>query len=160
MDYRRVYDAFIADRLSKCGDKAKRPGMERHHIIPKCLDGSNADTNLVNLTYSDHIFAHLLLAKIYGGKLAIAFQKMTTVERYRGRHTRLAHAALMQESRRAKGDGRRGGKQSEKQRAAIKQYNNGRIGQPASPKLIEARRRQGRERVGTPAHPNSMAASQ
>jgi hypothetical protein len=158
MDYRRIYDAFIADRLAKCGDKTKRPGMERHHIIPKCMKGSNADDNLVNLTCSDHIFAHLLLARIYGGKLAIAFNRMTGIERYQGRHTRLKYARLMEEARKTQGLSRLGKKNGEKQKAAIRLYNLNRRGQPASPKLVEARRRQGREREGKPAHPKALEA--
>lgn len=37
---------------------------EKHHIIPKCLGGNDYDHNLVCLTYSEHIFAHYLLAII------------------------------------------------------------------------------------------------
>lgn len=40
---------------------------ERHHIEPKSLGGSDAPANLITLTPEDHFFAHLLLAKIYGG---------------------------------------------------------------------------------------------
>lgn len=159
MDYQRIYDAFIVDRLAKFPSKSKHPHRERHHIVPKCLKGMNDPENLVSLTYSDHMFVHLLLARIHGGKLAIAFQKMTTVERYRGRHTRLAHTALMAESRRAKGDGRRGGTQSEKQRAAIKQYNESRIGKGAHPNLVAGWKRHAEWQRGKPAHPNSIIAA-
>lgn len=159
MDYRRIYDAFIADRLVRNPSKAKAAGMERHHIVPKCMGGSNDKPNLVSLTFSDHIFAHVLLAKIYGGKLAIALWKMTTVPRYQGRHTRLMSAALIAESRRAKGDARRGKPQTENQKAAVRLFNKNRKGQPATPALIAARRRQGLERIGKPAHPNSIAAA-
>jgi len=134
--------------------------MERHHIIPKCLGGQNGPDNLVNLTYSDHMFSHLLLAKIYGGGLAIAFSKMLTVPRYQGRHTRLTYAKVMAESRRAKGDGRRGenGRHTPAQAAGLKRYNESRKGKPASSTLIAARRRQGLERVGKPAHPKALEA--
>lgn len=37
---------------------------EKHHIIPKCLGGSDCSDNLVSLTYPEHIFAHYLLAII------------------------------------------------------------------------------------------------
>ena len=158
MDYRRIYNAFVADRLAKCSGKEKRLGMERHHIVPKCMGGTNDSSNLVNLTYSDHMFAHLLLARIYGGKLAIAFGKMCTVPRYQGRHTRHRYENIMAEARCAKGDSRRGHKNGEKQRAAIRLYNLNRRGQPASPALIAARRRQGDERRGKPSHPKALEA--
>lgn len=158
MDYQRIYDAFIADRLLKCPEKAKRKSMERHHIVPKCLSGSNDLSNLVNLSFSDHIFAHLLLAKLHGGKLAIAFQRMTTVERYRGRHTRLKHAALMAESRKAKGNSMRGRKQSAAHAEALKRYNESRRGKGLHPNLLAARKRQGELRRGKPAHPKALEA--
>lgn len=37
---------------------------EKHHIIPKCLNGSNDITNLVYLTAKEHYVAHHLLCKI------------------------------------------------------------------------------------------------
>jgi hypothetical protein len=38
---------------------------ERHHIIPKCMGGSNSKDNLVKLTPSEHYIAHQLLVKIF-----------------------------------------------------------------------------------------------
>jgi hypothetical protein len=38
---------------------------EKHHIIPKCLGGSDEQSNLVNLTPEEHYIAHQLLVKIY-----------------------------------------------------------------------------------------------
>lgn len=38
---------------------------ERHHIIPKCLDGSNQCDNLVRLTPEEHYVAHQFLAKMF-----------------------------------------------------------------------------------------------
>ena len=36
---------------------------EKHHVIPKKLGGSNANSNLINLTAREHFIAHLLLYK-------------------------------------------------------------------------------------------------
>lgn len=38
---------------------------ERHHIIPKCMGGSNNKENLVDLPAKAHFLAHWLLIKIY-----------------------------------------------------------------------------------------------
>ena len=38
--------------------------FERHHVIPKCLNGGDEETNLVELTAREHYIAHLLLAKM------------------------------------------------------------------------------------------------
>lgn len=38
---------------------------ESHHIIPRCLGGSDDPSNLVNLTAREHFVAHQLLAKMH-----------------------------------------------------------------------------------------------
>jgi hypothetical protein len=64
MNYARIYDEFIANRRGRNPQPA-----ERHHIVPRCIGGNNAAENLILLSSEDHFFAHLLLAKIFGGKL-------------------------------------------------------------------------------------------
>lgn len=70
MDYHRIYLDFIKDR------RAKEPGLtgyvEKHHILPRSLGGGDEPENLIALTPEDHFFAHLLLAKMHGGKMAAA----------------------------------------------------------------------------------------
>jgi hypothetical protein len=39
--------------------------VERHHILPKCQDGSDIIDNRVQLTAKEHLIAHLLLHKMY-----------------------------------------------------------------------------------------------
>jgi hypothetical protein len=39
--------------------------FEFHHVIPRCMDGMDDPTNLVELLPEEHRIAHLLLAKIY-----------------------------------------------------------------------------------------------
>lgn len=65
MDYARVYADFIKDRRAL----SLAPGRyaERHHIVPRCVGGTDDPDNLIRLTPEDHYFAHLLLAKAYGG---------------------------------------------------------------------------------------------
>lgn len=41
--------------------------FEVHHILPRSLGGTNEPSNLIKLSAGDHYFAHLCLAKIYGG---------------------------------------------------------------------------------------------
>ena len=41
---------------------------ETHHIIPKCLGGSNNLENLVSLTAREHYLCHLLLPKMVEGQ--------------------------------------------------------------------------------------------
>jgi hypothetical protein len=55
-------------------------GLERHHILPKCLGGKNAVDNIVVLTPREHFIAHLILTKCYTGdpafRMASALHKM------------------------------------------------------------------------------------
>jgi len=54
--------------------------VERHHIIPKCLGGSNKSDNLVKLTAEEHYVAHQLLIKCFpkNRKIAHAIMLMTS----------------------------------------------------------------------------------
>jgi hypothetical protein len=51
------------------GDERK----ENHHIIPRCMGGSNDLDNRVDLTLSEHFLAHQLLVKIYPNNLKLIF---------------------------------------------------------------------------------------
>ena len=61
MNYQKIYDSLI--------ERGKRTLIhgyrENHHIIPKCMGGSNKKENLVYLTPEEHFVAHQLLVKIY-----------------------------------------------------------------------------------------------
>jgi hypothetical protein len=61
MNYQKHYDALV--ERAKC--RTLSGYSERHHIVPKCLGGSNESSNLVRLTAEEHFVAHQLLAKIH-----------------------------------------------------------------------------------------------
>lgn len=54
--------------------------VERHHIVPKSLGGSNAKSNIAALTAREHLICHLLLVKMTNGdaksKMACAAMRM------------------------------------------------------------------------------------
>jgi hypothetical protein len=55
--------------INNARENAYIPGKtEKHHIIPKSCGGNDHITNLVNLSYSDHFQAHILLSKITVGE--------------------------------------------------------------------------------------------
>ena len=62
MNYEKIYRDFISNR----NNITINGYYEVHHIIPRAFGGSNDESNLIKLTASDHFFAHILLAKIYG----------------------------------------------------------------------------------------------
>lgn len=61
MNYKRIYDRIVArakERVLECY-------TERHHIVPRCLNGTDEPDNLVDLTPEEHYVCHQLLAKMY-----------------------------------------------------------------------------------------------
>jgi hypothetical protein len=69
MNYERIYNEFIADRRGKEANLiASGEYKERHHIVPRSMGGTDDASNIIALTAGDHYFAHLCLAKAYGGR--------------------------------------------------------------------------------------------
>lgn len=58
-----MYNKFI----EKCKDQVIPNGVytEKHHIVPRYMNGTNDLSNLIVLTYRQHILAHLLLYRKY-----------------------------------------------------------------------------------------------
>ena len=78
MDYWSLYETLIR----KAGRRSLRGiYFERHHIIPRCLDGDNSAENIVKLTYREHFLAHWLLIKMFAGekrrRMTYAFHAMS-----------------------------------------------------------------------------------
>ncbi len=72
MNYLNIYNNIISKykilNLKKLSKNDKRyVYLETHHIIPKCIGGSDDKENLVNLPAREHFICHLLLPKIYKG---------------------------------------------------------------------------------------------
>lgn len=61
MDYIAHYEKLIERAKNRILDIE----TETHHIIPKCMGGSDNKSNLVELTPEEHYVAHQLLIKIY-----------------------------------------------------------------------------------------------
>ena len=63
MNYKQIYNQLISKRQQET--PPENCYTETHHIKPKCIGGTNEQSNLVKLTAREHYIAHLLLAKIY-----------------------------------------------------------------------------------------------
>ena len=61
MNYQKIYNQII----KKAKTRQNTGYIEKHHIIPKCLGGSNKKENLVELTAREHFLCHMLLCEIY-----------------------------------------------------------------------------------------------
>lgn len=62
MNYQKIYNNLISKRQSTL---LENQYVEKHHIVPKCLGGTDEQSNLVSLTPEEHFLAHQLLVKIY-----------------------------------------------------------------------------------------------
>lgn len=78
MDYKSNYYDYI--NYVKSLDR-KLDYSEIHHIVPRCLGGTDDENNLVILTAREHFLAHYLLTKIYSDNMKIidAFRMMGVV---------------------------------------------------------------------------------
>lgn len=67
MDYQKIYNSLIARGQNRILEGYN----EKHHIIPKCLGGTDDSKNLVSLTPEEHYLCHLLLVKIYPNNIRL-----------------------------------------------------------------------------------------
>ena len=63
MDYKLHYKTLI----DRARNRSINGYTEQHHIVPRCVGGSDDSDNLVRLTAREHFVAHQLLIKIYNG---------------------------------------------------------------------------------------------
>lgn len=76
-EYEEEYFALI--NKAKADNRRWEPfKFEEHHILPKCMGGSDEKDNLILLTTAEHFKAHVLLSRAYpkNGKLALACVRM------------------------------------------------------------------------------------
>jgi len=61
MNYAKIYNALI----ERAQNRELDGYVERHHIVPRCMGGTDDRDNLVSLTPEEHYVAHQLLVKMY-----------------------------------------------------------------------------------------------
>lgn len=61
MNYISVYNQLVQRALNR----EVIGYTEKHHIVPKCMGGTNKKNNIVPLTAREHFLAHRLLTRIY-----------------------------------------------------------------------------------------------
>lgn len=88
-----MHDKHYAALIAKAQSRPKPSGyVERHHVVPRSLGGSDAPDNLVWLTAREHFVAHVLLAKMHGGSQWFAVMMFAAGEK-RTVNSRLYEAA-------------------------------------------------------------------
>ncbi len=69
MNYQKHYELLIG----RAKNRAISGYFEVHHILPRCMGGSDARSNLAKLTPEEHFVAHQLLCKIHPDVKGLAF---------------------------------------------------------------------------------------
>jgi hypothetical protein len=66
MDYKKHYDLLIQRAQQRASSKKQAHEIigyvERHHIIPSCLGGSNTSDNIAFLTPEEHYLAPSIIS--------------------------------------------------------------------------------------------------
>lgn len=93
MHHKRIYDLIIERGQKRGLPRKKQKGLERHHIVPRSLGGTDENPNLVDLTPREHFICHWLLYKIHGGAMAHAFWMMSNTRAVTSTVYALARAA-------------------------------------------------------------------
>lgn len=125
-----TYQDFIQNILNTrgrfvCGEEYH----ERHHIVPKCMGGSNEDSNLIDLFAREHFEAHRLLSienpDVY--KLSRAWWMMANMNK--SNHTNRRYYPISaneyEEAKIAFSNSVKGKKASEETRAKLREVHKG-----------------------------------
>jgi len=149
LDYNLIYKQLI-DRAQAREILGYR---EKHHIIPKCLGGSDEENNIVALTAREHFIAHQLLVKIYpkvrglswalllmcGKKKYAKSRAYEWAKKAAAKHISESRAGVklvMTPSRRAFYASRVGAKHTEESKAKMSKVQKGKKVSEATKKLI------------------------
>lgn len=74
MNYKKIYENLIQKWIDlKDSPKDESRYYEKHHIVPKCIGGTDEESNIVSMFARDHMIAHMLLALIYPNERDLAF---------------------------------------------------------------------------------------
>lgn len=75
MDYQKIYNTIVR----RGQDRVLEGYSEKHHIVPRCIGGTDDAFNLVSLTPEEHYLCHLLLVKIYPNNIKLVKAAMFMV---------------------------------------------------------------------------------
>ena len=67
MNYQQIYNTII----ERGQNRTLLEYTEEHHIVPRCLGGTDDRQNLVMLTPEEHYVCHQLLVKIYPNNIKL-----------------------------------------------------------------------------------------
>ena len=73
MNYYKIYNQLILRAKKENRKKGEGVYYERHHIIPRCIGGTDDDDNLVLLTAREHFIVHKLLCEIHPNNKSLIY---------------------------------------------------------------------------------------
>lgn len=163
MDYQKHYNNLIERAQQRSLEEYY---VELHHIIPKCVGGTNLKSNLVNLTPEEHFVAHQLLVKIYPTepKLIYACMLMCVSNEHQQRTSNKAYGWIRRKNSETR-KGRNVGVDNPAKRSEVRQKiseamkgrkrsnshnENVRIYREANPPTVKQRQRMGAPHKGVP----------
>lgn len=88
------YTKWYFDIINHAKNRSLTSYKERHHIIPKCLGGSDDEDNIVELTAREHFICHMLLTKMnddYRLKYALVAMSLVNPNQMGNRHKITSH---------------------------------------------------------------------
>lgn len=95
MNYIKIYNSIIENAQIIIREEY----TEIHHIIPKCMGGTDSVDNLVRLTAREHYICHWLLAKYYNNKKLWAAFSMMNVKSEK--HDRITNSKTYHRARKS-----------------------------------------------------------
>jgi hypothetical protein len=75
MNYENIYNTII----ERSKNRTLSEYTEEHHIVPRCLGGTDDSSNLVDLTAEEHYVCHQLLVKMYPNNIRLVNAAMFMV---------------------------------------------------------------------------------
>lgn len=79
MNYEKIYEALVRHRQTNPVIESSDVYVEIHHILPRCLGGTDDPSNLVVLTGREHYVAHKILLKIYENRFGTSSKEFFKV---------------------------------------------------------------------------------
>jgi hypothetical protein len=145
MNYRKIYDNLI----DRARNRRIEGYVEIHHVIPRCLGGTDDLTNLVPLTAEEHYVAHQLLVKIYPGVPGLVFACIAMSGKTNEYRNNKLYAWVRKQCSEAAILNRTGKKHSDETKVKMSAWQKGKPKQKASQ---ETKDKMSAARKGRPSH--------
>jgi hypothetical protein len=137
MNYSAIYERLV----QRARERTLEGYKERHHVVPRCLGGSDDPNNLVDLTGPEHAIAHMLLVKMHPGNLKLVFAANIMLVNANGIRYEMPrnkqYGWLKERAAKAMGDVQRGRVHSDEER---KKRSESLKGRKPSPQTTEVNR--------------------